>query len=181
MSDFTIVQTLVANAGSGAAVTNTASATTLLPGMAKFVLPSNFFSKVGTMLRLHAAGQISTAASAPGTLTLAVLFGTTTVFSGGASPTLAVSATNLTWDLDMLLNCTAIGSGATATILGTGKFTSAAVSAVTPSILLPLGSPAAGAGFDSTAAQTIDLQATWSVASASNSMQLFSYVLESLN
>lgn len=45
---------------------------------------------------------------------------------------------------------------------------------------LPASAPAVGTGFDSTAAQTVDLQAQWSVANAGNSIQVHQYVLEEI-
>ena len=124
--------------------------------------------EVGDSIEIYAAGALSTAAAAPGTLTFDVRFGSTVVFNGGASPTLATSATNLTWVLEITLKCRVIG--ASATVLGTGTLTSAALSATTPVMLLPTSAPAAGNTFDATSPQTLDLFGTWSVANASNSI-----------
>jgi hypothetical protein len=48
-------------------------------------------------------------------------------------------------------------------------------------LLIPVGAPTVGTGFDSTAAQTVDLFGTWSVANAANSIQVHQYMLESVN
>jgi hypothetical protein len=181
MSLNTWVEALVTAQGDGTALTNTTTATSLLPAAAKFTLPANFFTSAGKMLRIKAAGRISTAASTPGTFTFDVRFGSTVVVGSWTSGTLAVSAANLTWELEANLVCRAIGQSTTANILGTGRLISAALSATTPILLLPAASPAVGTGFDSTAAQAVDFFGTWSVASASNTITLHQYSLEALN
>lgn len=173
-------QTLITSQVDGTALTNTTTATSLLPGAAKFVLPANLF-QIGTKLRVKAAGKISTAAAGPGTFTLDLRFGSVVVFNGGASGTLATSASNVTWDLEMDLICRSIGASTSATMLGNGRLITAALSTSTPIQLLPATSPAAGTGFDSTASQTVDLFGTWSVASASNTITLNNYELILLN
>jgi len=47
--------------------------------------------------------------------------------------------------------------------------------------LLPNAAPAVGTGFDSTAAQAVNLFGTWSVANAANSILTHQYMVESLN
>ena len=173
-------QTLVTAQVDGTALVNTTTATSLLPTAAKFVLPSNLF-QIGTKLALRASGRISSAGSSPGTFTWDVRFGSTVVFNGGASGILAVSGSNLTWDLDVTLTCRSIGSTTTATVIGTGKVLSAIFAAATPVLLLPASSPAIGTGFDSTASQTVDLFGTWSVANASNTIAVHQYELTLLN
>ncbi len=153
----------------GSALTNTTTPTSIISAARKITLPAaTYFDRVGASLRIRASGRISTAASSPGTLQFLVKFGSTTVFDGGASPTLATSASNLTWHLDILLTCRAIGSSAT--VLGSGVLHTAALSATVPIMLLPVSSPAAGTSFDGTVSQTVDLFAAWSTASASNSI-----------
>lgn len=171
-------ETYVSASGDGSALTNSTTATSIIPAANKITLPAQYFDRIGKRLRIRAAGRISTAASTPGTLTLDVRFGSTIVFNGGASGTLATSASNLTWEAEMELVCRALGSGTSATVLGVGKLISAALSATTPILLLPTSAPAAGTGFDSTASQTVDLFATWSVASASNSITLHHFSVD---
>jgi len=164
----------------GSALSNTTTATSILPGAAKWTYPAGFFAAPGYHLKVYAAGKISTAASSPGTLTLDFRIGSVVVFNGGASGTLATSASNVTWELDMDMTVRSIGNGTSATILGTGKLISAALSATTPIQLLPTSSPAAGTGFDSTTAAVCDLFGTWSVASASNTITLNQFLLTSV-
>lgn len=170
MSNVRFLEPLIEQQVDGTALSNTTTPTSIIAPAAKFTLPANFF-QVGKELFVRAAGRISTAGSSPGTLTLDVRVGSVVVFSGGASGTLAVSASNLTWIFEAMLTCRSIGASTVATILGTGKLLSAALSATTPIQLLPASSPAAGTGFDSTAAAVLDLFATWSVANASNSLR----------
>src|SRR5690348_1670265 len=149
-------QTLITQQVDGSALTNSTTATSILAAAAKFVLPANLL-QIGTKLIVRAGGRISTAAATPGTLTLDLRFGSTVVFNGGASGTVATSASNLSWLLEMELTCRSIGASTSATMLGIGKLTSAALSASTPIMLLPTSSPGVSTGFDSTASQTVDL------------------------
>lgn len=162
---------LITAQGDGAALSNSAVATSLLPAAAKYVLASNMLA-IGDKLRIKAHGRISTH-SAPGTLTLDVRFGSTVVFNGGASPTLAASQTNVAWDLEIDLTCRVIG--ASAQLIGQGRLITAGLSALIQ--LLPASAPAVGTAFDSVAAQTVDLFATCSVANAANSITLHQYEL----
>jgi hypothetical protein len=181
MSSVQFFEPLISQQIDGTALTNTTTPTSILAPAARFLLPANFFKAAGQQLILRAAGRISTAASSPGTLTFDARFGSVIVFNGGASGTLATSASNLTWLLEMVLTCRSIGASTSATMLGTGKLTTAALSASTPIQLLPASSPAAGTGFDSTAAAYVDLFATWSVANASNSIRCDEFRLDAVN
>jgi len=176
--------------GDGTALTNSTTPTSLLP-TGKFVLPSNFFGVAGKKLRISAQGRISTVVTTPGNLTFDVRLNATpiVVWTGGASALNIVAQTNATWDLQIDLTCRTIGAGTSATLMGVGKWTSRAslnapaVGTTTGvgTVLLPDTAPVVGTGFDSTAANVVDLFATFSVASASNSIQLHQYSLESLN
>ena len=160
----------------GPALANSNAATNLIPAGRKITVPAGFFNRVGARLRVHAAGRISTAASSPGTFTFDLRLASTIVFNGGASPTLATSAINLTWRLTADLVCRSIGSSAT--VLGTGVLHSAALSATTPIMLLPASAPAAGSSFDSEQSFLLYLFGTWSVANASNSITLHQFMVE---
>jgi|SRR5581483_1760129 len=164
-------QSMGVQPAAGTALTNSTTATSLLnAAQAKWTIPANQLVAGLSKIRIYASGKMSTAASSPGTFTFDVRFGSVIVFNGGASGTLATSATNLTWDLKIDLTCLTTGASTSATMLGTGVLTSAALSATTPIMLLPTSAPAAGTGFDSTSSQTVDLFGTWSVANASNSI-----------
>lgn len=182
-------QELIASStGDSTALSNTTSATSILIATAKPVLPAQFFGFVGKKVRITVFGRISTLVTSPGTLTLDCRLGSTVVFNGGAM-TLNVNAqTNATFSFSFVLDCRSVGSGTTATVLGAGEFKSRAVvgSAAAGSggagvLMLPDTAPVVGTGFDSTIAQTVDVFGTWSVASASNSIQSHIVLDEALN
>lgn len=184
-------ETIINSNVDGVALTNSTTATSILGGVgtgasqAKVTLPANYL-QVGKMLRVTAAGRISTVVTTPGTLTLDIRFGAVVVANGGTMVLSTTAKTNVAWYMQWLLTCRAIGSGTTANMMHQGFWESEAAGATTivglaNTILLPQSAPAVGTGFDSTAAQTIDLFGTWSVASASNSIQVHQYMVESLN
>lgn len=186
-------EVLITSQVDGTALTNTTTATSIIPASARFTLPSNFFWVPGKAIRVKASGRISTVVTTPGNLTLDVRFGTVAspivVFNGGASALNVTAQTNATWDFETTLTCRAIGSGTSANMLGVGKWISRAslngpaVGTTTGvgTVLLPDTAPAVGTGFDSTITNVVDLFATFSVANAANSIQVHQYSLESLN
>lgn len=184
-------ETLVTAQGDGTALTNTTTATSIIPTGAKFVLPANFFWFAGKSIRIKAAGRIGNGTMS-GNLTLDVRFNATpiVVWNGGASAlNTAASQTNFTWDFEVTLVCRAIGSGTSANLIGIGKLitrsslNAPAVGTTTGvgTVLLPDTAAAVGTGFDSTAANVVDLFATFSAASTANTIQLHTYSIESLN
>lgn len=189
MSNQAWVEPFLITGEDGPALTNTVTATSLLPTSRKFTLPSYYLDQVGKTLRIRAAGRISTVVTTPGTLTLDFRFGSVVVFNGGAMTLNIVAQTNMNWVLEADITCRAIGASTSANVLGQGTWRShAVIGAVAPTAgsagvhLLPYNAaPAVGTGFDSTAAQTVDMFATWSVASASNSITLHSFSLLALN
>lgn len=183
MSLNTWQETLVTAQVDGTALTNTVTPTSILPAAAKYTLPANFM-QIGRQLRVLAMGRISNVTAAPGNLTLDVKFGATSVFTGGAIPLSTTVHTNVTWWLDVLMTCRAIGAGTTATLMGIGQLTTEALGAtanIAVAANLPVSAPAVGTGFDSTVAQVVDLFATFSVANAANSITLHGFSLQSLN
>lgn len=177
---------LIVSQVDGSALSNTTTATSILPGAAKYTMGAGFIDVIGKAFRVRAAGRISTVVTTPGTLTLDIRFGSVVVANGGAM-TLSTSAkTNVSWELDWILTARAIGPSTSANMMHQGRWTSEAAGATTvageaKSILLPQSAPAVGTGFDSTAAFVIDLFATWSVANASNSITCHQFILESIN
>lgn len=161
----------------GAALTNTVTATSLLPSGAQFNFPSNYW-QIGTRIRVTAAGILSTAASAPGTLTLDFRVGGT-VMASAVTGTVVTSLTNVAWDLHFDLTLQAIGNGTGANFYANGKLLTTAQSAATP-IVLASGT-AVTSGFNSTGSNYLDVFGTWSVASASNTITLQQFMVEMLN
>jgi hypothetical protein len=188
MSRYSWVETYASASADGSALTNSTTATSLIPTGAKPTLPALYFDQVGKALRILATGRVSTLVTSPGTLTLDVRFGSVIAFNGGAMTLNTTAQTNATWFLDVTLVCRSIGSSTSATVLGVGKWASRAVvgaaaagSGGVGTLLLPDTAPVAGTGFDSTTSNPIDLFGTWSVASASNSITLHTFNVESLN
>jgi hypothetical protein len=171
-------QSLAVQQAAGPALSNSTSQTSVLNGQAKFTLAAGFLQYIGDKVRVKAGGIISTAASSPGTWSWTVMFGTIAVYTGGASPTLATAAASAPWKLEVDLTVRSVGSGTAATIEGSGKFESVALSTTTPVQILSCPGPLTG--FDSTVSFVVDLQGTWSVASASNTLTVNDYELISL-
>lgn len=172
----------------GAALSNTTTATSLLHAGSKFPLFPGYFQFVGQELKVQAAGRISTLTTTPGTLTFDLKFGSVIVATTGAFTLNTVAKTNVTWKLDWDLTCRAIGGGTACTLMHTGEWKSeAGVGASAPSagsadiLMIPASAPAVGTGFDNTASQIVDLFGTWSVASASNSIQVHQFRIISSN
>lgn len=184
MSLQTWSETLVSAQVDGTALTNTTTATSIIPAAAKYTLPANWFA-IGKKIRITASGRISNIVTTPGTLTLDVRFGSTVVFNGGAVSLNATAKTNVTWNLQVDLTCRAIGASTSANLMGTGYWlTESVVGAAAGTTLaasLPATAPAAGTGFDSTASQAVDVFGTFSIANAGNSVTLHQYSLEALN
>lgn len=188
MSNNTWVELVSFDIADGAALNTSTSPTSLLSGSSKFTLPANFFNFIGRKLRVRAAGRISTVVTTPGTLSLDFRLGSVIAFAAGAMALNVVAKTNVTWIFEAELECRAVGIGTSAALLGIGKFMSEAViGSPLPSVggsgllLLPASAPANGTGFDSTAAQQIDLFGTWSISNAANSVQCQQFSLEALN
>lgn len=185
-------ETLINAQVDGTALANSTTATSLIPPAARLTLPSNFFSVIGKAIKIRAQGRVSTVVTTPGTLTLDVRLGTVAspivVFNGGAMNLNTTAQTNATWEFEVELTARAIGSGTAANLMGVGRFNSraligsAAVAAgYAGAALLPDTAPAVGTGFDSTITNVVDFFGAWSVANASNSIQVHQFSVESLN
>jgi hypothetical protein len=171
-------QCLVTAQGDGSALTNTTTATSILPTQGKYTLGATFLPAAGASLMVKAWGRASTAASSPGNITFDVRFGSIVVATSQAMA-LATSQTTDTWRVEMNLTTRAVGGSTTANMLMTGEAKSLILSGG-PLILIPATAPAVGNGFDSTAAQQVDFFVTWSTASASNTITLHGYELWSI-
>lgn len=182
------VETINAAQIDSTALANTVTATSIIPPQSRFTIPSNFFS-IGKTLRVRAMGRVSTVVTTPGTLTLDLRFGASTVqFNGGAMSLNIVAKTNVSWAYEAFLTCRSIGNATLATLLGMGSWASEAVIASgLPTVssngifVLPAATPAVGTGFDSTVSNVLDMFGTWSVANAANSIQAHLFTVESMN
>ena len=180
------------NQADGTALASSTTPTSLLPAAAKYKLWANYFESLGKSIRIRAHGRISTLVTGPGTLTLQLRLTdsaatTVSVFDGGAMTLNIVAQTNTPWILDVTCMTRSVGSAGT--LFGFGTFTSHAVigaqaigtGGATSQMLPYNAAPAVGTAFDMTLENRVDLFATWSVNSASNSITLHNYQLFSEN
>jgi hypothetical protein len=178
---------LYSSTADGPAKTATAIATLITTTTTPlWTLPPNYFNVIGKKLRISMWGRISCAVTTPGTFRLDVLLGGTSVWNTGALNLNVVAKTNVPWALDIDFVCRSIGSGTSATLFGMGEFRSeAVVGAPLPSagsngsLLCPVGAPAVGSGFDSSASKTVDLHHTQTV--STGSVTLHHYTIEDPN
>lgn len=168
----------------GTALANSTTATNILHASGIPTIPAGAL-QVGSTIKVIVKGRVSTLATTPGTLTLDVRLGSVIVFNGGAMTLNTTAQSNATFEFEALLTVRALGTVTSANILGTGRFTSravvgsaAAAAGGVGSLLLPDTAPAVGTGFDSTAAQSVNVFATWQTANAANSIQTHQSLIE---
>lgn len=167
----------------GAALANSAAQTSLFDAAGKMkeaTLGAGRF-RVPSAIQFQFSGRISTVVTSPGTLALALRFGTVDVLASGLMTLNIVAQTNVHWVLEGELIVRARGTGTGTTLFPKGcKWSShAVIGSPAPTAggcgthLLPYNTaPAVGAGFDFSVSQLIDLLATWGTANAANSIQL---------
>lgn len=177
------VTSIVAAQGDGTALSNSTTATSLLPAAAKVTIPANFFDFVGRWVKVTAHGRISNIVTTPGTLILDLRLGATVVFNGVAMQLSTTAHTSVPWWWDVFLTVRAIGSSAN--LMGQSRFFSqaASISGADPTtghsfLMAPNSAPAVGSNFDSTAALVLDLFGKFSVADAANSITLHQYEVQ---
>lgn len=167
----------------------TAARASCIPTANRIVLPNNFFY-VGRTIRILMSGRISCAVTTPGTARFDVCLGsagTTIVFDTLALNLNVVAKTTVPWLLDVTLVCRAVGNGTTTTFfpLACVFQSEAVVGAPLPTVggngalIVPVGTPAVGAGMDNTAASILDVFFTQTV--ATGSMTVHNYLVEVLN
>lgn len=185
-------ETLISSQLDGPQLLNTTTQASVLPAQAQYTLPANKLSYIGQCLKLTAHGRISCVVTTPGTLLFQVLFGATALYNSG-SATMGlniVAKTDVAFWLEILLtvrSMTFTGTAATATFMQHGMFTSeAVVGSPLPTVggagtlLIPASAPAVTPTFDPTASQKVDLQAKFSVATATTALTVHQYKLELL-
>ena len=181
-------QPLVVSQVDGTTLT-AAAAASCIPATDRITLPHNFFDIVGKKIWVKASGRISCAVTTPGTARFDLRLGTAgtiVVFDTGALNLNIVAKTTVPWDLEIELTLRARGITTSANLFGQGKFTSEAVIASPlPSVggngvlMAPVGTPAVGAGFDSSVANVLDMFFTQTV--ATGSLTVHQYIVESSN
>lgn len=180
-------ETIVMGATDGPTLTAAARAS-CIPVANRIVLPNNFFF-IGRAIRLAMSGRISCAVTTPGTARFDICLGsagTTIVFDTLALNLNIVAKTTVPWVLDVLLVCRAVGTGTATTFFPTGYFQSeAVVGAPLPAaggngtLMVPVGTPAVGAGMDNTAASALDVFFTQTV--GTGSMTVHNYRVDVVN
>lgn len=168
--------------GDGTAVAASAAETSLLTAAAatgKWAMPGGFFMFPGQKLRLRAHGRISTPGATQGNMTFKAKIGAVAI---ATSPTLVslASQVNISWWIDLMLALRAVGDGTLSNFMPQGNILTALVSATNLNNFWQATAPAVGTGFDGSTGAAFDFTATWSNATAGNSIQLHDYTLESL-
>jgi len=165
----------------GTALVSSTTETSLMPNSGYAATLGAGRLAIGSVVAFDFSGRISTVVTTPGTLTLALRFGSVDVFSSGAIPLNTTSQTNVHWRCAGELVVRAVGTGTAANLFPKScLFTSRAVvgsaaagsGGIGTEILPYNAAPAVGNGFDFSVSQLIDFMGTWSVSNASNSIQL---------
>lgn len=165
----------------GAALANSTTQTSLLPASAKEATLGAGRLRIGSVIAFDFSGRVSNIVTTPGTLNFGFRLGSTDVFVAGAIPLNAVAKTNVHWRLSGELVVRAVGLTTVTTFFPKGcRFESESViGSPLPSaggsgfLLLPFNTaPAVGTGIDFSVSQLVDLNATFSIANAGNSITL---------
>jgi hypothetical protein len=173
----------------GSALTNSTTATCISPRgnlIPLPYLPPAFFSPAygaNRKLRIVARGVISSAASSPGTLTLAAYWATTdtatlgTSIAASGALTPATSLSSAIWEFDATITCAA--PGPTPNLYAMGHFSIVPTAAAGADY--GVGAVSAVTGLSTEAAYYIQIGATWGSASSSNSIQMYDQEIWGLN
>jgi hypothetical protein len=153
-----------------------AAAASCIPVASRLILPNNYWT-IGKQWKIKMAGRISCAATTPGTARFDLRLGpsgTIIAFDTGALNLNINAKTTVPWRLEIDLTCRSVGNATQSTLFGIGHFASEAViGAPLPSVggvgdlLVPVGAPVVGTGFDNTAANAVDMFFTQTVATGS--------------
>lgn len=166
---------VIASSYTDGPVLTAAAAASCVPTYVPTTLPAGYW-QIGRIWRLRMAGRISCVVTTPGTARFDMRLGGVVAFDTLAMPLNIVAKTNVSWLLDVLMTCRAVGSGTSANLIGQGVFLSEA------NILTPLPAtgpgpggqmvpyntaPVVGTGFNSQSALTLDFFFTQTVATGS--------------
>jgi hypothetical protein len=158
-----------------------AAAASCLPTYALPQLPAGYFAQ-GRMLRITAAGRITSAVTTPGTARFDVRLGGTVVFDTGAQALNTTAQTNVPWWLEILLTCRNVGSGTSTNFMGVSRWNStdtASDHGHGSAMVLPTSAPAVGNGVNVQSALPLDLFFTQTV--ATGSLTLHQFAVEQLD
>lgn len=149
-----------------------AAAATCVPTYVPTTLPAGYW-QIGRMWRLTARGRISCAVTTPGTARFDLRLGGVVAFDTLAIPLNIVAKTAVSWWLEVMLTCRAVGSGTSANLMGQGAwFSEANINTALPATgpgpggqMVPYNTaPVVGTGFNSQSALTLDFFFTQTVA-----------------
>lgn len=170
---------------SGTAVANTTTETVIFPNV---TIPANYMND-GRCLKLRVFGQYSTT-STP-TIIFSVRWGgvSGTVLMKTAACTTPTGVTAACFELDGLIQARSNGSSGTIMANGTARVFAAVAGTVASATGEGLVTPMTAGGVTTPATATVDLTAdtalsvtaTWSAASASNTLTGLNYLLETVN
>lgn len=157
-------------------VANTTSATSIVgSGAGSMTIPANTLA-VGVAIRLSGAGVYSSALVLPGNLTITLstagIAFTTSTLTG-----LLLGASNAGFDYSLTMVIRSLGSSGSASVAGTFNYVAALTGAKLAGDLNNSGNPIA---IDTTVDNLIDVKATWSTASTSNTLKSTICMLEIL-
>lgn len=150
---------IATNADSHSVSTSTTAAQTILSE----TVPANELNVLQRHLRLTCGGVISTGTTSPN-VTITVTAGSVQLWSGTLNA-IGASLTNVGWFLDLLIGADGTGTTATVRTTGTLGINTATIAAYQ------------GNTVDLTAAEVINIQVSFSVASASNVCAIRDYTL----
>jgi hypothetical protein len=185
----TFNEALVVQGIAGTQKASWTTAVTVIPATSLFQFPPNYF-QINKALRFTIAGSIGNVVTAQPTFTFQVMIGGVAVFTSGAVTTTTTAHTNIPFWLDIIMTCRAVGSGTSANFMGQGKLTgimwvvsgaTADLATTHATLMVPNTAPAAGAGFDSTIAATLDFFMACGTSNAGNTATIHQYIVEALN
>lgn len=178
-------ETLAWATSSGTAVANTTTETIIFPNI---TIPANYMQD-GRTLRIRAFGQYSTTATPTIIFTLRWGGVAGTVLCKTAACTTPSGVTAAMWDLDIMVQTRSNGSSGTIMANGVARVFAAVAGTVASATGEGLVTPMSAGGVVTPAVATVDLTAdtalsltaTWSAASASNTLTGLNYTIEALN
>ena len=161
------------------ALTNSTTATTILPQTALCTIPAGTL-QIGSTIKTTVRGRISTVVTTPGTITFAHMMGGVAASAYGACALNVNAQTNASFELILISTLRQIGPATNvALFISTATFTSRAVIGSAAAgvggagvLVLPDTAITTGGNINVNIAFTVDVFATWSVLSASNSIQV---------
>lgn len=157
---------------------------------ALITLPAKFFWFPGQRLTIDVLMAESHRITGPDTMTFQIMLGSVIVFTSGAINLTTTAHTNVPLQAHFDLTLNSVGSGTAAKFVGQSVFWGQGVAmaasladnaAGTGYAMGPNTTPAAGTGFDSTQAQTLDFWVAQSFSGAGNGIQVVNYAASSDN